>query len=72
MTLTNPKGFEHDKLVSLKMARGTINIWSLFTKSVKLGKLRVCGARVLDFLVCSRHVDVTVHADCVCVFCACV
>jgi len=28
-------------MVALKMARGTVNIWSLFTKSIKMGAVEV-------------------------------
>jgi len=41
VTLTNPPGFEHEHMVALKMARGTVNIWSLFTKSIKMGAVEV-------------------------------
>jgi hypothetical protein len=37
--LTNPHGFEHEIMAELKMARGTVNVWSLFTKSIKVGAI---------------------------------
>ena len=39
--LTNPAGFEHEHFVALKFARGTLNLWSLFTKSVKMGAIEL-------------------------------
>ena len=39
--LTNPHGFEHENFVSVKLARASLNVWSLFTKSIKMGAIEL-------------------------------
>ena len=44
--LTNPPGFGHENMVALRMARATVNVWSLFTRCIKMGEVEVNGVDV--------------------------